>query len=823
MLRKALSNINGKNKHTPNSSSVVSSHANLMKKRDKGSREIKQLQAINAKHKHGHHGYSHQSQSHTDSGGVSDVFNGSNDSQLYTSLTYIHANQVANTANAHKHQHQRAKQICEYIQTYCSSTDGRYMLMNVERLILQPQQVKDDEETTKHVLALLEKFEKLLQAAGIDHYEWVEFTASRNPNNFNFNYDGEGNEIPSSNHGKASTLMKLNVSQFMMELDRLCGDLHFDKFKEEDKQLLFHTIAKGNLATYLLTSGNVSNGAVDTVASADRTFSESYDSMDSSSTNAVAIVGKTRRRSRTLTNSVLSQVYVDHCNLDITFKKYHAHIMRIKILHAVYHQLVDISNFMRKMKVRLNSSSVSTAVVSMKDHLISKIGSKSFYELKGSKISMKLPEIERLVHQVIVQYDAYVQEHGVIVDVSNLVPIQDIIDGGCYDKGVDDPNGIFYQECPIPEPQPAPFFSFGSASESNRKKRRRSSISKSFMNAVTVLGSLVPNITLGQSFRQVFPTAAVIEEDETLSSGSIYQRLEEDKELGQHYDQDVPRVRTEGMKMGTDEDNTVQSFKNDSLDQVIPSRDTERMEVEDIDEAVIDADSHKSFGVNNDFVNHMNPEERKHFNHFLKGILEGDDHHDHHHRHERHVMSHQTSASHVMTSSAIEQHGYPPDDEQANMKDIRKRYRVLKVSSSTDEENGKEIVKRISDVVPFHDSKDNSHSSSQLSRENSGWLYLNWNGSLMTGFSDRYLNRSSGSLNSGLAMEAVEEGSSIHESSKPSQQVTPITNKNDASKKGSQQQNKLSSTSSSRTSSSVLQSFNMHVSRAKTALFNVKK
>jgi hypothetical protein len=85
----------------------------------------------------------------------------------------------------------------------------------------------------------------------------------------------------------------------------------------------------------------------------------------------------------------------------------------------------------------------------------------------------------------------------------------------------------------------------------------------------------------------------------------------------------------------------------------------------------------------------MNPEERKHFNHFLKGILEGD-----------------------------------------NMKDIRKRYRVLKVSSSTDEENGKEILKRISDVVPFHDSKDNSHSSSQLSRENSGWLYLNWNGSL---------------------------------------------------------------------------------------------
>ncbi len=774
MLRKALLGIGSKTK-----SQQTLSHANLQKERDKASREIKQLQVNNGRRNASNNrrasgGGLGIQEEHSNGSIVSNV---SNDSQQYSSMTYTYSTGVGSAGTGVNQNPNRVKQFCEYIQSYCPPVEGRFMIMNVERLFLQPHPVMHD-AATDHVLGLLDKFQKLLQAAGVDHYEWVEFTAGRNLNHHDFRFDGDGNAILNSNHAKASTLMKLNLTQFMLELDRLCSDLHYDKFSEDDSKLLFYTIAKGNLGVRLPSSiGNATNHGsyINETRNVSGSRSLSDDSHDGVPSGASVLSNSTLPRP--LSNSILSQVYVDHCNLDITFKKFHSYVMQMKKHQAVYHQLMEIGNFMRVKKVRF------TGGVSKTNRNVS--------ALLGARSYLKLADLEKLVSHLLNQYDSFVEDHR-IIDKTSLIPIDAIISAGCYDENENDPNIIFFQENPIPPPVPAVFFSIGSKSGSQRassiRKKRSSSFSLSFKSAVSALGSLIPSIGVGTTARQIFPAGSVDEDNSNeLSLSSLHRRLQEDKDMDRDFHH-LPRVISEGViGVPDDEDDSVKSFKHATGFAPIESQDTEMMDVEELDDQLMLGNDPRRFGINGEFVNHMEPAERQHFNKFLKNMIEGD------------IKQNQTKHPGISTAKGKIYDDVESEIDESKKKDIQKRYRVLKVAIPANDST--EEVKHVSDVLPFTDSNDNSHSkgSSQISRENSGWVYLqNFSGKFNTGFSDKYLMRSNANLNCSIVAEVP-----INDNDDSNNRNLPL--------KGGNPQGK-----------SILQSFNARVSRARSALLKIK-
>lgn len=118
---------------------------------------------------------------------------------------------------------QRVKSFCDYIQLFCSMTDGKFELREIEIIIHNPVFIDTNllETMTPHVTA----FANILRIAQTEPQDWFDFVVHRKTEN------GAAPEIC--------------FNEFETELLKLCSEVGHSPLSEEALQTLFNFI-KGN-------------------------------------------------------------------------------------------------------------------------------------------------------------------------------------------------------------------------------------------------------------------------------------------------------------------------------------------------------------------------------------------------------------------------------------------------------------------------------------------------------------------------------------------------------------------------------------------------
>lgn len=110
------------------------------------------------------------------------------------------------------------------------NAEGKLDVKLVERLLLAPRPIEIQDEELKHSLEMMEVLERLLKTAGIQPYEWIEFTGR----------EDESKKI--SIGGQKVLSKKLPFDRFTHEFNRLSQDIQHMVYEEPALKSLFHFI-----------------------------------------------------------------------------------------------------------------------------------------------------------------------------------------------------------------------------------------------------------------------------------------------------------------------------------------------------------------------------------------------------------------------------------------------------------------------------------------------------------------------------------------------------------------------------------------------------
>lgn len=117
---------------------------------------------------------------------------------------------------------QRAKSFCEYIQLFCSLTNGKLDFQEVESIILHPIMINTD--LLQQMCPLVTTFANVLRMAQTEPQDWFDFIAHRK--------GGKQN----------ADAMRIDRNEFVEEFTKLCGEIGFPLLSEEDMLKLFNFI-----------------------------------------------------------------------------------------------------------------------------------------------------------------------------------------------------------------------------------------------------------------------------------------------------------------------------------------------------------------------------------------------------------------------------------------------------------------------------------------------------------------------------------------------------------------------------------------------------
>jgi hypothetical protein len=294
----------------------------------------------------------------------------------------------------------RLEQYMTYIDALCErSNEGYYSIQKVERLLLRPRPMADSSSQALRVIETFEKFEQLLQTASFNHFEWIEFTAGQ--------LDGE--------------FCRLSLKQFLGGVDRLCENLHLDKLSHNDLKQLFYVITH--------TSSHKSS---------------LFDNLDGfSKVTKPRIQGSTSSTIRDRGDDD-DKFFIDQCNLEFAFNKFHICVKDMKRFQPVVSQLLDISPFMRLFDIRLHEKET---------------------------IWVSSTQLETLLTSLLQKFETHCGEFG-LISSDSLPPIDQAEEDRNHDSNV-----MYFQKQSKPQPKKKKFSLRGSISSMFTSLQSRNKLS----------------------------------------------------------------------------------------------------------------------------------------------------------------------------------------------------------------------------------------------------------------------------------------------------------------------------------------------------------
>lgn len=124
---------------------------------------------------------------------------------------------------------QKVRNYSDYIKYFCGLADGRVVIAEAERLILQPVYV--DESVQVRAVPYMAILESLLRSAQVDPQDWFDFAVRK--------------KMPLTPGGASPTateVQALDVAEFRAEISKICNDLGHPLMAEEDVDVLFNFI-----------------------------------------------------------------------------------------------------------------------------------------------------------------------------------------------------------------------------------------------------------------------------------------------------------------------------------------------------------------------------------------------------------------------------------------------------------------------------------------------------------------------------------------------------------------------------------------------------